>query len=79
MTNRATLETRWDEMKGRVQEAWGAITDDDLQRLEGRWNQVVATVQRRTGEAVDAIEARLNRLINEMEDELEPSPGADEE
>ncbi len=71
MTNRAMLETRWDEMKGRVKEAWGAITDDDLQRLEGRWDQVVATIQRKTGEAIDAIEARLKQLMNDVRDDLD--------
>lgn len=71
MTNRAMLETRWDEMKGRVKEAWGAITDDDLQRLEGRWDQVVATIQRKTGEAIDAIEARLKQLMNDLRDDLD--------
>jgi len=71
VTNRAMLETRWDEMKGRVKEAWGAITDDDLQRLEGRWDQVVATIQRKTGEAIDAIEARLKQLMNDVRDDLD--------
>jgi uncharacterized protein YjbJ (UPF0337 family) len=74
VTNREMLETRWDEMKGRVEEAWGAITDDDLRRLEGRWDQVVATIQRKSGEAIDAIEARLKRLMNDLEDELDTTP-----
>jgi uncharacterized protein YjbJ (UPF0337 family) len=62
------LETRWNEMKGRVEEAWGAMTDDDLRRLEGRWDQVVAAIRRKTGEAVDAIETRLDELIDELDE-----------
>jgi uncharacterized protein YjbJ (UPF0337 family) len=67
MTDRTQLETRWNEMQGRIEEAWGAITDDDLQRLEGRWDQVVATIRRRTGEAADTVEAKLDDLIDRLE------------
>jgi uncharacterized protein YjbJ (UPF0337 family) len=62
------LESRWDDMQGRIKEAWGAVTDDDIRRLEGRWDQVVAAVRRKTGEAADSIEARLDQLIDELEE-----------
>ena len=31
----------WDQMKGRVKESWGALTDDDVDRADGRWDQLV--------------------------------------
>ena len=74
MSTRTVLESRWTDLKGRVREAWGAVTDDELQRLEGRWDQVVALIQRKTGQAVDTIEAKLDELIDELGDEDENSP-----
>lgn len=71
MSTRTMLESRWTEMKGRVREAWGALTDDDLEQLEGRWDQVVALVQRKTGQAADVIEAKLDELIEALDDENE--------
>jgi uncharacterized protein YjbJ (UPF0337 family) len=57
------FEGRWQDLRGRMKEAWGDLTDDDLDRTEGKWDQVVGTVKRKTGETSDAIEARLKSLL----------------
>jgi len=75
VATRTVLETRWDEARGRIKEAWGAVTDDDLRRLEGRWQQVVAAIQRKTGETIDYIETKLDRLIDELETDAERPSG----
>lgn len=58
------LEGKWDQMKGRVKEAWGALTDDDLDRTEGKWDRLVGTIKEKTGETVDMIEEKLNQLMD---------------
>jgi uncharacterized protein YjbJ (UPF0337 family) len=58
------FEGRWQEIRGRVKEAWGALTDDELDRTEGKWDQVVGTIKRKTGEASEAVEARLKSLLD---------------
>ncbi len=65
-------EGLWRQFKGRVKEAWGAITDDDLDRLEGRRDQLLGTIQEKTGEAradvartLDEIAADLNYRFND--------------
>jgi uncharacterized protein YjbJ (UPF0337 family) len=58
------FEGRWDQMRGRVKEAWGSLTDDDLDRSEGKWDQLVGTIKERTGEGADAIEERLKRMLD---------------
>jgi uncharacterized protein YjbJ (UPF0337 family) len=57
------FEGRWQDLRGRMKEAWGDLTDDELDRTEGKWDQVVGTVKRKTGETSDAIEARLKSLL----------------
>ncbi|MGH2697040.1 MAG: CsbD family protein [Actinomycetota bacterium] len=59
---RLQFEGKWDQMRGRVKEAWGALSDDDLDRTEGKWDQVVGTIKEKTGESMDAIERRLRDL-----------------
>jgi uncharacterized protein YjbJ (UPF0337 family) len=61
---RLRFEGRWDQMRGRVKEAWGSLTDDDLDRSEGKWDQLVGTIKERTGEGVDKIEERLKRMLD---------------
>jgi uncharacterized protein YjbJ (UPF0337 family) len=61
---RLQFEGKWDQMRGRVKEAWGALTDDDLDRTEGKWDQLVGTIKEKTGESMDAIERKLRELSN---------------
>jgi uncharacterized protein YjbJ (UPF0337 family) len=61
---RLQFEGKWDQMRGRVKEAWGSLTDDDLDRSEGKWDQLVGTIKERTGESADKIEERLKRMLD---------------
>jgi uncharacterized protein YjbJ (UPF0337 family) len=59
---RLQFEGKWDQMRGRVKEAWGALSDDDLDRTEGKWDQVVGTIKEKTGESMDVIERKLRDI-----------------
>jgi uncharacterized protein YjbJ (UPF0337 family) len=56
------MEGKWDQIKGRVKETWGEVTDDDLKQAEGNWDQLVGRIKERTGESREAIEAKLRDL-----------------
>lgn len=58
------MEGKWDRMRGRVKEAWGALTDDDLDRTEGKWDRLVGTIKEKTGETADVIEEKLGKLFD---------------
>lgn len=64
----ARLEGRWEQLRGRVREAWGALTDDDVQRARGNWEQLVGVVRERTGESVETVERKLNELLDKAEE-----------
>ena len=59
-------EGKWDQMRGRVKEAWGALTDDDLDRSEGKWDRLVGTIKEKTGEATDKVEEKLSQLLDKV-------------
>jgi uncharacterized protein YjbJ (UPF0337 family) len=59
-------EGKWDDLKGRVKEAWGSLTDDDLDRTEGKRDQLVGTIKEKTGEAVDKIEEKLSQILDKL-------------
>jgi uncharacterized protein YjbJ (UPF0337 family) len=61
---RMRFEGKWDQMRGRVKEAWGSLSDDDLDRTEGRWDQLVGAIKEKTGESMDAIENRLAGMMD---------------
>lgn len=56
------LEGKWDQIKGRVKETWGEVTDDDLKESEGNWDQLVGRIKERTGESRETIEQRLRDM-----------------
>lgn len=62
----AELEGKWEQARGRVREAWGALTDDDVDRSEGKWDQLVGAIRERTGESVDTIETKLNEILDKV-------------
>lgn len=47
--NRDTMEGDWKKFKGKVREKWGELTDDDLDRMEGKLEQLAGTLQKRYG------------------------------
>ena len=56
MLNDPTVQGNWNEIKGKLRSKWGALTDDDLSVFNGNLEQLVGTIQRKTGEARESIE-----------------------
>lgn len=65
MITRQELEGHWNQVKGRLQERWGVLTDSELQEAKGSANQLVGMVQERTGESRRTVEEFLDSIIEE--------------
>jgi len=59
MVNQQTLQGNWNELKGKLRNKWGQLTNDDLQQAHGNVDQLVGLIQRKTGEARNAVEKFL--------------------
>lgn len=64
MVNRQQLEGKWNEVKGKLKEKWGMITDDELTRAEGNVEQLVGMVQRKSGRAKEEVEKFIDDVVN---------------
>jgi uncharacterized protein YjbJ (UPF0337 family) len=62
--NQQTLEGNWNEIKGKLHERWGQLSNDDLQKARGNVDQLVGLIQRKTGEARERVEQYLNDLTS---------------
>jgi uncharacterized protein YjbJ (UPF0337 family) len=49
------VEGNWKQIKGGVKEKWGKLTDDDLDVINGRREQLECKIQQRYGLAKDQI------------------------
>ncbi len=47
--NRNEIEGNWKQLKGRAKEKWGELTDDELDRIDGRRERLVGVLQERYG------------------------------
>jgi uncharacterized protein YjbJ (UPF0337 family) len=65
MISQQTLEGKWNDIKGRLQERWGMLADDDLLRVKGNARQLVGLIQQKTGEAREEVESYLERLASD--------------
>jgi uncharacterized protein YjbJ (UPF0337 family) len=61
--NRDTLKGQWLQMKGKVREQWGKLTNDDLDEIEGNAEQLVGKLQTRYGYARQRAEAELDAFL----------------
>jgi uncharacterized protein YjbJ (UPF0337 family) len=59
-----TLEIQgdWNITKGKLKEKWGTLTDNDLQYAEGRQDELIGRIQKRTGETREAVEKAVTKF-----------------
>jgi uncharacterized protein YjbJ (UPF0337 family) len=43
------LQGNWKQLKGRIREQWGKLTDDELDVIAGRKDQLVGKIQEKYG------------------------------
>lgn len=43
------LEGKWKEMKGKVRNQWGKLTDDDVARMQGKTEELAGILQQKYG------------------------------
>jgi uncharacterized protein YjbJ (UPF0337 family) len=60
------IEGAWKQVRGRVREQWGKLTDDDLDVVAGRRDTLVGKVQERYGVARDEAERQVRDWSDRM-------------
>jgi len=50
----------WNITKGKLKQKWAKLTDDDLQYVEGKSDELLGRIQKRTGESREAVEKALH-------------------
>jgi uncharacterized protein YjbJ (UPF0337 family) len=60
--NEDTLKGNWKQLKGKVKERWGKLTDDDIDIVEGRSEQLAGILQERYGIAREEAERQVREF-----------------
>ena len=56
------IEGKWKQATGKVKEKWAKLTDDDLQFINGKRDQLVGRIQERYGIAKDDAERQVDEF-----------------
>lgn len=62
------LEGKWKQARGKIKQWWGDVTDDDLDRIEGRRDELVGVIQERYGYTRERAEREVDARLAELED-----------
>ena len=58
-----TIKGQWKQIKGKVREKWGALTDDEIDKIGGQKDQLVGKLQERYGFAKDQAEKEADEFV----------------
>ena len=64
MTDKLEIKGDWDALKGRIKQEFANITDQDLLYLEGKSEELIGLLERKTGESRQAIASKLKDYID---------------
>ena len=61
-----TLEIKgdWNITKGKLKEKWAKLTDDDLRYVDGKQDELLGRIQKRTGETREAVEKAVKEFCS---------------
>jgi len=54
--NKLEIKGDWNIAKGKLKQKWAKLTDDDLQFVEGKQDELLGRIQKRTGETRESVE-----------------------
>jgi uncharacterized protein YjbJ (UPF0337 family) len=60
------IQGNWKEFKGKVQQKWGKLTDDDLDVIEGKRTELAGRLQQRYGVAKDEAERDIDTWLKSV-------------
>lgn len=60
--NKLQIKGAWNEVKGKLKQQYGDLTDDDLAFSEGKEDELLGRLQRKLGKTKDEVRRIIERL-----------------
>ena len=62
MTTKLQVKGSWNEVKGKLKQKYGQLTDDDLSFAEGKEDEFLGRLQQRLGKSKEDLRAEIEKL-----------------
>jgi len=59
------LKGNWKQMKGKVQETWGELTDDEVDQVKGESKQLIGLLQEKYGYSKQRAQEEVDDFVEE--------------
>ena len=59
MASNLKLKGTWNELKGKLKQEYAKLTDDDLTYVEGKEDELLGRLQKKTGKTQDELRRQL--------------------
>jgi len=69
--NEDILKGQWKQLRGQIKQWWGVLTDDDLDKINGRREQLIGKLQEKYGFTKDQATRELDDRLAQLR---QPTP-----
>jgi uncharacterized protein YjbJ (UPF0337 family) len=69
--NEHILKGKWKQLRGNVKEAWGKLTDDDLDQIDGASDQLAGKLQERYGYSQEKAQNEVAKFLDRVQNKFE--------
>ena len=65
--NWTQVEGKWDQLKGKIRTQWGKLTDDDVEHLAGKRDQLAGALVERYGIMKQQAEDQIDNWLKDLD------------
>lgn len=58
------MKGNWNELKGKIKQKYGDLTDDDLTYVEGKEDEMLGRLQKKLGKSKEEISGEIKKMMN---------------
>jgi uncharacterized protein YjbJ (UPF0337 family) len=60
------LKGKWKQLKGRIQEKWGELTNDEVDQIQGKQDVLIGKLQEKYGYTRKEAEDEVNHFLSDI-------------
>jgi uncharacterized protein YjbJ (UPF0337 family) len=65
------LKGKWKELRGQVRAWWGQLNDNDVNQIQGRYEQLIGRLQERYGYTRLEAEGEIRKFLKQVDAQVE--------
>ncbi len=70
--NQDILQGKWHELKGQARQTFAKLTDDDIERMSGKMEELSGVLQQKYGYNKAKADTEINNWLKEADKKLQP-------